>query len=112
MEITQRVIDERTRVIGLDGPLNAGSSESLKEVFHRVASEGIHQVVVDLGKVHFVDSSGLAALVSGLKALGGENACLKLAALQPQAQLLFKLTMFDRVFETYVDVDAALKACH
>jgi anti-sigma B factor antagonist len=111
MEITQRAINARTRVIGLGGPLNAGSSDELKEVFHQVAGEGIHQVVVDLGKVHFIDSSGLAALVSGLKALGGENARLKLAGLQPQAQLLFKLTMFDRVFETYADVDTALKAC-
>jgi anti-sigma B factor antagonist len=111
MEITQRVVDQKTCVITPKGALTAASSDQLKEVFHQQVDAGIRMLVLDLGKVHFIDSSGLTALISGLKTLGGDNTCLKLAALQPQAQLLLKLTMFDKIFETFPDVDAALKAC-
>jgi anti-sigma B factor antagonist len=111
MEITQRAVNDKTCVITLNGALNAASSEQVKGMFRKVVGEGTRQIVLDLGKVHFIDSSGLAALISGLKTLNGENSCLKLAALQPQAELLFKLTMFDKVFRTYPDVGSALKDC-
>ncbi len=110
MEITQKTIDEKTCVISLEGTLNARSADQVKEVFREVAGRGIRKVVLDLGNVPFIDSSGLAALVSGLKTLNEKNGSLKLAALQSQADLLFKLTMFDKVFEIFPDVEAAGKS--
>ena len=110
MEITQRIIDEKTCVISLDGTLNARSADQVKESFREVAGKGVQQVVLDLGDVPFIDSSGLAALVSGLKTLNEHDGSLKLAALQSQADLLFKLTMFDKVFEIYENVDSAVES--
>ncbi len=110
MEITQRNIDEETCVISLDGTLNARSSDQVKEAFREVAGKGMRQVVLDLDKVPFIDSSGLAALVSGLKTLNEIEGSLKLTSLQSQADLLFRLTMFDKVFEIYDDVNSALEA--
>jgi anti-sigma B factor antagonist len=79
MEITQRTIDEKTCVISLDGTLNARSADQVKESFREVAGKGMQQVVLDLGDVPFIDSSGLAALVSGLKTLNEHDGSLKLA---------------------------------
>lgn len=110
MEITQQNIDEETCVISLDGTLNARSSDQVKEAFREVTGRGMRQVVLDLGKVPFIDSSGLAALVSGLKTLNEVEGSLKLTSLQSQADLLFRLTMFDKVFEIYDDVNSALQA--
>ena len=110
MEITQQTIDDKTCVIRLEGTLNARSADQVKDAFRQVAGRGIRQVVLDLGNVPFIDSSGLAALVSGLKTLNEKNGGLKLAALQSQADLLFKLTMFDKVFEIYPDVESASKS--
>lgn len=110
MEITQRAIDEKTCVISLDGTLNARSADHVKDVFREVVGEGTRQVVLDLGDVPFIDSSGLAALVSGLKTLNEKEGSLKLASLQSQADLLFKLTMFDKVFEIFADVDSAAQS--
>ena len=110
MEITQRTIDEKTCVISLDGTLNARSADQVKESFREVAGKGVQQVVLDLADVPFIDSSGLAALVSGLKTLNEHDGSLKLASLQSQADLLFKLTMFDKVFEIYDDVDSAVES--
>jgi anti-sigma B factor antagonist len=108
MNITKRNTDEMTCVISLDGTLNARSADQVKDAFRQAVGEGMCRVVLDLSSVPFIDSSGLAALVSGLKTLNEKNGSLKLASLQSQADLLFKLTMFDKVFEIFADVDTAL----
>jgi anti-sigma B factor antagonist len=68
VEITRRVIDDKTCVVALDGILNASSADEVKEIFRQVADDGMRQVVLDLERMHSIDSSGLAALISGLKA--------------------------------------------
>jgi anti-sigma B factor antagonist len=110
MEITQSTIDEQTCVISLNGTLNARSADQVKDAFREVVGKGIRQVILNLADVPFIDSSGLAALVSGLKTLNEKDGSLKLAALQSQADLLFKLTMFDKVFEIFDDVDSAAQS--
>ncbi|RMF04334.1 MAG: anti-sigma factor antagonist [Chloroflexi bacterium] len=108
MEIASKSISPTVSIVSFDGALNARSAEEAKQTFRDLVEKGVNQVVVDLHQVPFIDSSGLAALVSGLKTLGGEAAHLKLAAPQAQARLLFELTMFDRVFEIHDSVEAAL----
>ena len=110
MEITTKSVSPTVSIVAFNGALNARSAEEAKQTFRNLVEEGITRVIVDLQNVPFIDSSGLAALVSGLKTLGGEAANLKLAAPQSQARLLFELTMFDRVFEIHDSVDEALQS--
>ena len=110
MDITTKAISPTVNTISLNGALNARSAEEAKQTFRNLAEQGVLKVIVDLKDVPFIDSSGLAALVSGLKTLGGEASNLKLAAPQSQARLLFELTMFDRVFEIHDTVEDALKS--
>jgi len=110
MEISTKAVESspQVNIVSFNGALNARSAEEAKQVFRDLVEQGIKQVIVDLQEVPFIDSSGLAALVSGLKTLGGESANLKLATPQSQARLLFELTMFDRVFEIHDSVNDAL----
>lgn len=110
MEITTESVSDSVSIISLDGALNARSAEEAKQIFRNLVEEGVKKVIVNLHDVPFIDSSGLASLVSGLKTLGGEASNLKLAAPQSQARLLFELTMFDRVFEIHDSVDDALNS--
>ncbi len=107
MEISCKSVSSNVSIVELNGALNARSAEEAKQTFRNLAEQGVTQVIVDLNEVPFIDSSGLAALVSGLKTLGGEATNLKLAAPQSQARLLFELTMFDRVFEIHDSVEDA-----
>jgi anti-sigma B factor antagonist len=107
MEIVTKSVSSTTSVVSFNGALNARSAEEAKQTFRTLVDQGITGIIVDLSQVPFIDSSGLAALVSGLKTLGGEAANLKLAAPQSQARLLFELTMFDRVFEIHDTVEDA-----
>ncbi len=110
MEILCKSVSTDVSTVSFNGALNARSAEEAKQTFRNLVEQGVSQVIVDLNQVPFIDSSGLAALVSGLKTLGGEAANLKLAAPQSQARLLFELTMFDRVFEIHDSVDDALNS--
>jgi anti-sigma B factor antagonist len=110
MEISTKSVSSTVNIVSFNGALNARSAEEAKQTFRGLIEQGVNQVIVDLQEVPFIDSSGLAALVSGLKTLGGESANLKLAAPQSQARLLFELTMFDRVFEIHDSVEDALNS--
>lgn len=110
MDISSKSVSPVVSIVSFNGALNARSAEDAKQTFRDLIDGGVAKVVVDLHQVPFIDSSGLAALVSGLKTLGGEAANLKLAAPQSQARLLFELTMFDRVFEIHDSVDEALES--
>jgi anti-sigma B factor antagonist len=110
MDISSKSVSPTVSVVSLNGALNARSAEDAKQTFRDLVQKGVTQVIVDLESVPFIDSSGLAALVSGLKTLGGEASNLKLAAPQSQARLLFELTMFDRVFEIHDSVNDALNS--
>ena len=107
MEISYNSLDADTYLVKLNGALNARSAEEAKQVFRELADKGTKRLIVDLAGVPFIDSSGLAALVSGLKTFGGDASNLRLAAPQSQARLLFELTMFDRVFQIFDSVTEA-----
>jgi anti-sigma B factor antagonist len=59
--------------------------------------QGARQIAVDLSGVDFLDSSGLGALVSILKALGGRGAIV-VCGVRGSVEALFKLTRMDKVF--------------
>jgi len=66
-------------------------------------------LVLDLSDVEFIDSSGLGALVSTLKTLGGQGD-LVICGVQKSLLLLFELTRLDRVFRLYYDPKEAVEA--
>lgn len=64
-------------------------------------------IVLDLGQVDFIDSSGLGAIVAAMKQLG-PNRRLDLAALNPNVDKVFRLTRMDSVFRIYDTLEDAL----
>jgi anti-sigma B factor antagonist len=88
--------------------LDAHNSGELKTQMLNLFEEGKTNLVVDLGMVRFVDSSGLGSLVSGFKNASSRNGNLKLCSLQPQVKSMFELTRLHRVFEIFTTIDEAL----
>lgn len=88
--------------------LDASIAEAFKTyVFDRI-EEGKSDIVVDLAEVRFMDSSGLSALVAGLKKLSG-NGSFSLASAQPAVKDLFDLTSMDKLFKLHGSVAEAVK---
>jgi anti-anti-sigma factor len=95
-------------VIAACGRMNAMTAPAMKSRIKELIDQGRTEIVCDLREVSFVDSSGLSALVSGLKATRERGGFLKVAGANEQVARIFKLTMLDRVFEMYASADAAL----
>lgn len=66
-------------------------------------------VVLDLGLVQFVDSSGLASMISVVKRLAPGGSMRIARPAEPVSSLL-RLTRLDRVFPSFPDVAAAIAA--
>lgn len=110
LQITSELFSQERAMLTLWGRLNAVTALDLKTKIKQLAGNGYVQLVVDLTNVSFIDSSGLAALVSGLKATLQAGGTLKLAGLNDQARTIFRITRLDRVFELYPDIAAAIDA--
>jgi len=108
LELDVRILSDHKAVIAAKGRVNAITAPAMKSRIRELVEEGRTEIVCDLTEVGFLDSSGLSALVSGLKATREHGGFLKLAGLNAQVATVFKLTMLDRVFDLYPSVEVAL----
>lgn len=72
--------------------------------------EGARKVVLDMGKVQFIDSMGIAVVLECLRELASHEGDLKLCSLTRRVRALFELTRMHRVAEIYNDREEAVKA--
>ncbi len=96
-------------VVEVSGEMDAGSSAQLGEELDHLLTEGSRKLVIDLGKVGFMNSSGLATLVHYYKLARSNCWDISLAALQPPVRQAFQLTRLDRVFDLQPDVAKAVQ---
>lgn len=82
--------------------LDAVVAPELKNLVQSLVAEGKNRILLDFEKVSFMDSSGLGAVVSGLKAVGDEGEFV-VCGLSGVVLDLFKLTHMDRVFDIRSD---------
>jgi anti-sigma B factor antagonist len=107
VEIKVEDIGAGVAVLRLDGKLNMVSAVHFRDAVNSSVSEGFTRLSVDLKGVDFIDSSGLGALISGLKATRMAGGDLRIAAPTTQVQLVLQLTNMDRVLMAYEDAETA-----
>ena len=78
-----------------------------KDLLEMLATDRRH-LVLDLGEVLFVDSSGLSVLVSALKAAQQVDRSVVLLNLTDDVRALIELTRMHEVFQIYADQQAAI----
>lgn len=92
----------------MEDRIDSAGAIQFKDAVRAVLDDSAPRVVLDLGRVSFVDSSGLGAIVSVMKFLGPERK-LDLAGLSPDVDKVFRLTRMDTVFGIYGDVASATR---
>lgn len=108
MKLTKKNINGGVLLHIQEERVDAHNSGEFKEYVARLMETGCHNIVVELGDVRFIDSSGLGALLSGYKSAVSQNGRFVLANLQPQVQSMFELTRLHRVFDIYSSAQEAL----
>jgi anti-sigma B factor antagonist len=96
-------------IIQPTGRLDMLAAPQLKSVVGAAVASGKTPVVVDLAGVDFLDSSGLGALISGLRATRQVGSDLRIAAAAAQVLAVLKLTNIDRIIPPYRNVEDALQ---
>ncbi len=93
--------------VTVSGRLNMVTAARMREAIEQAADANHPNVAVDLSQVVFLDSSGLGALVAGLKAVRTTGGDLRLVRPAEQAQLVLELTNMGTVLKTFDSVGAA-----
>ena len=89
--------------------LDAGNEKDFKREIRPIL-ETNKKVVLDMGRLMFVDSSGLGAILSCLRQLNSAGGDLKLCEMTKPVRTLFELVRMHRIFDIYNSRDEALRA--
>lgn len=106
MRLSSTVTEDMQIVTVNADRIDAAMAIQFKEELRSETENGSDRVVLDLSAVQFIDSSGLGALVAGMKQLGDARR-LDLAGLTPTVEKVFQLTRMDTVFRLFTTLDEA-----
>jgi anti-sigma B factor antagonist len=101
---------DRPNVLPLEGEIDLHVSPSLTAALNRMIDKKPKQLVIDLSRVAYIDSAGLAALIEGMQKVEAYGGQFALADLQETVRSIFEIARLDQVFRIFPDVDAALAA--
>jgi anti-sigma B factor antagonist len=96
-------------VIAPEGKLNLVSAPPIKARIDDLVNSGMKRIVIDLSEVSYVDSSGLGALIGGLKAARQAEGDLRISGAGTQIKAVLALTNLDRILAPYASVEEAAR---
>ena len=96
------------RVKPLEKRLDASISADFRGRVKEWIDEGNSRIILDLSSVEFMDSSGLGAIVSSLKAAKGVD-FLVITGIRGAVERLFRLTRMDKVFRIFDSPEDAVR---
>ena len=95
-------------VIDVEGTIDIYTAPRLRELLIDLVSTDNCQLIVNLEKVKFLDSTGLGVLVGGLKRVRAHDGSLDLVCTQERILKLFRITGLTKVFGIYETVNQAI----
>ncbi|MCV6595158.1 MAG: STAS domain-containing protein [Silicimonas sp.] len=109
MHMTASEAEGALVVTVMDRRIDAAVAVRFKDKMQEMTGQSQERVILDLGQVEFLDSSGLGAVVGAMKHLGRSRR-LDLANMTPTVEKVFRITRMDRVFRIFPSIEDALEA--
>ena len=110
MKASSRQVDNVT-IVDLSGRITLGEgSVVLRETIKDLASKGRTRILLNLGDVTYIDSSGIGELVSAFTSVRKEGGDLKLLNLTKKVHDLLQITKLYTVFDIKDDEAAAVQS--
>jgi len=98
-------------ILDLKGQITLGAGdEKLKATIDEIIAAGKKQILLNVKKVSFMDSSGVGELVGCFTTVKREGGVLKLVHLSDKVQDILQITQLISVFEIYEDEAVAVKS--
>jgi anti-sigma B factor antagonist len=103
-------LPEEKNVLSLEGEIDLHVTPRIAASLQAMTQDKPPRIVVDLSRVTYIDSSGLAVLIEGMQNVEDYGGKFALAGLQETVKSIFETARLDQVFLIYPHVDAALAA--
>ncbi len=98
-------------VVDLSGRIKLGEgSTTLRETVKDLMSKGHKKILLNLGDISYIDSSGIGELVSAFTSVRNQGGELKLLNLTKKVHDLLQITKLYTVFDVKDDETAAIRA--
>lgn len=109
MEIIEREKDS-IQIIEIIGEVDLYNTKELKDLIEDKIKQGKYNIILNLNKVPFMDSSGIGTLVTGMYRLKKYQGNLKITNIVGSVAKVFKMTGMDSHLEIFESEDDALKS--
>ncbi|NOX89142.1 MAG: STAS domain-containing protein [Calditrichaeota bacterium] len=110
MKIKEKV-ENHVAILTLSGKMMGGpETTALHDHIRGLIQDGIKRVVIDLGGVKWINSTGMGILMACMTTLKNAGGKLVLARVSEKVNSLLMITQLIKVFETYETVDRAVAA--
>jgi anti-sigma B factor antagonist len=108
VQIVARAINGWT-ILDLSGDIDLANSPAMrKALLGEIKEKRTRKVFLNLKNVRYIDSSGIASLVEGLKASRDQGSRLILYGLNKTVREVMQLSRLQKIFEIYEDEEQAL----
>lgn len=89
---------------------NAETADEVREHVSHFFREPHARVIISLGGIQYIDSTGFGALLSILRYAKDNYGILKICSVEPQVQNLFEALHLNMVFEIHPDIDKCIES--
>ncbi len=103
-------LPDAPNVLPLEGEIDLHVSPRVAASLGAMIDQKPQRLVVDLSRVSYIDSSGLAVLIKAMQNVEAYGGKFILAGLQDNVRPIFEIARLDLVFLIFPHVDAALAA--
>ncbi len=110
IKVNVRETDGDCNIVELAGEIDVYTSPKVKDALGELIDRGVYNLVIDLEKVRYIDSTGLGVLIGGLKRVREHGGTVNLVCTNPQIKKIFDITGLVKIFGIYDSEDAAMKA--
>lgn len=110
MQISARQ-SEGLVILDLSGDIDLAHSPAMrKALLGEIKEKHTRKVFLNLKNVRYIDSSGIASLVEGLKASRDQGSRMILYSLSPSVREVMELSRLQKIFEIYDNEEQALSS--
>jgi anti-sigma B factor antagonist len=80
----------------------------VRDKIYGLLQDDVKKIILDMGKVKWINSSGLGTLIAGMTSVKNKGGDMRLANVTEKVESLFMITQLIKVFKTYETVDRAV----
>jgi anti-sigma B factor antagonist len=110
VELRTETNHDAVTVVTVSGDIDMSTAPDLDDHLTELSDGGSRDIIVDLGKVDFLDSSALGALVGVHKHIAAAGGSLKLVCSHPKIERIFAITRLTEVIPVFLTLDEAQAA--